>query len=226
MLFPVFINACVCLQFLDPYDGSSEDSDEPNINAGVVTRTKQLGKGGGGGGYQFSGRSRRFVLHHPASVADVIKTGMRDPVTEQEHLLDIQMTCGSDSEVWVCELDSLPSHSDMEGCRDLALVMTNDSTKCTRTMDTDVQLDDSGFQATMSSTPHTSGPLTPVGVRSSQVLDSSSERSPSPCNLRSNYKRKLGLPGADVAELVQSKRQCVVNMEDEQDGMDSASELF
>lgn len=209
------------MQFLDPYDGSSEDSDEPNVNAGVSRRTKQQGKGGGGG-CQFSGRSRRFVLHHPASVAlrEVMKTGMRDPVIEQQHLFDIQMTCGSDSEVWVCELDSLPSHSDKEGCRDLAIVMTNDSTKHTQTMDTELQLDDSGLQ----DTPHTSGPLTPVGVSSSQVLDSSSERSPSPCNLRSIYKRKLGLPGADVVELVQRKRQCVANMEEKQGGVDSASE--
>lgn len=220
----LWMHVWLFLQFLDPYDGSSEDSDEPNINAGVARRTKHQGKGGGGG-CQFSGRSRRFVLHHPASVAlREVKTGMRDPVTEQQHLFDIQMTCGSDSEVWVCELDSLPSHSDEEGCRDLGVVMTNDSTKHAHIMDTELQLDDSGLHATASSTPHTNGPLTPAGISSSQVLDSSSEKSPSPCNLRSIYKRKLGLPGADVAELVQRKRQCIVNMEDKQDGVDSASE--
>ncbi|XP_026195566.1 uncharacterized protein LOC113148198 isoform X3 [Anabas testudineus] len=169
-LKPAARHGCYSL-FLDPYDGSSEDSDESNINDGVSRRTKQRGKGGGGG-CRFSGRSRTFVLHHPASVArrEVVKTGMRDPATEQQHLFDIQMKCGSDSE------------------------------------------------ATISSTPHT-----PVGGSSSQVLDSSSERSPSPCNVRSIYKRKLGLHGADVVELGQRKRQCVVNMED-QDGVDSASE--
>ncbi|XP_026195567.1 uncharacterized protein LOC113148198 isoform X4 [Anabas testudineus] len=115
-LKPAARHGCYSL-FLDPYDGSSEDSDESNINDGVSRRTKQRGKGGGGG-CRFSGRSRTFVLHHPASVArrEVVKTGMRDPATEQQHLFDIQMKCGSDSEVWVCELDSLPSHSDKEAC--------------------------------------------------------------------------------------------------------------
>lgn len=148
---------------------------------------------------------------------------MRDPVAEQ-HLLDVQMKCGSDSEVWVCELESLSSHSDKDSCRDLTVAVAKDSTMQTQTMDIELQLDDSGLQATISSTPHTSGPLASVGGSSSRMQDSSSERSPSPCNLRSIYKRKLGLPGADVVELGQRKRRCVVNMEDEQDAVDSASE--
>ncbi|XP_022606906.1 uncharacterized protein LOC111226094 [Seriola dumerili] len=222
-LKPAARHGCYSL-FMDPYDGSSEDSDDSNIDFGVSRRTRHQGQGGGG--CRFSGRSRRFILHNPASVAlrEVMKNGMRDPVTEQQHLLDLPMKCGSDSELWVCELDTLPSHSDKDSCRDLTAEMANDSTMHPQTMDIELQLDDSGLHATRSSTPHTSGPLTPVGGSSSWMLDSSTERSPSPYNLRSLYKRKLGLPGAEVVELAQRKRQCVVNMEDKQEAGDSASE--
>ncbi|XP_044231688.1 uncharacterized protein LOC122998766 isoform X1 [Thunnus albacares] len=211
---PAGRHGCYSL-FLDPYDGSSEDSDESNIDVGVSSRrARQQGKGG----FRFSGRSRRFILHHSPSVVckEVVTNGMRD----------VQMKCGSDSELWVCELDSLPSRSDRDGNKDLTEEMTNDSTTHTQTMDIKLQcqLDDSGLHATRSSTPHTPGCLTPVERSSSQMLDSSSERSPSPCNLRFLYKRKLGLPGTEVVELGQRKRQCVVNMEDEPEGGNSASE--
>ncbi|TKS86730.1 hypothetical protein D9C73_020849 [Collichthys lucidus] len=206
-------------QFLDPYDGSSEDSDESNVNVGVSSRrTRQQGKGGGGGGCRFSGRSRRFSLHHPASLREVVKHGMRDPATEQEHLLDVQMKCGSDSELWVCERDILPSHSDRDGLKE---ENANDSTMHTQTMDIELhsQFTDSGLHTTKSSTPQTSGPVTPVEENSSQMLDTSSERSTSPGDLVSLYKRKLGVPGGEVVELGQRKRQCVVNMEEEQGGL-------
>nr|XP_020446792.1 uncharacterized protein LOC109955207 isoform X2 [Monopterus albus] len=208
--------------FLDPYDGSSEDSDESNIDVSVSRRTRQQGKGGGGG-CRFLGRSKRCLLHHPASVTlkEVLKNGMKDPLTEQQHLLDVQMKHGSDSELWVCDLDTLPSHSDKDGCRDHTVEKANESTMHTQTMDIELQLDDSGLHATRSSTPHTTEPLTSVGGSSSQMLDSSSEKSPSPCNLQSLYKRKLGLPGAEVVELGQRKRQCVVNMEDKQERLNS-----
>lgn len=189
-------------------------------------RTRQQGKGGGGS-CRFSGRSRRFILHHPASVAlrDVVKNGMRDPVMEQQHLLDVQMKCGSDSELWVCELDILPSHSDRDGSRDLKEEMASDSMTHTQTMDIEVhcRFDDSGLHTTRSSTPQTPAPVTPVEGRSTQMLEGSSGRPPSPCNLGSLYKRKLGFPGAEVVEQGQRKRQCVVNMEDQQEGGDSAS---
>ncbi|KAK2891901.1 hypothetical protein Q8A73_017566 [Channa argus] len=203
-----------CSLFLDPYDGSSEDSDESNIDDGVSRRTKQQGKGGGG--CRFSGCSRRFMLLHPASVAlrEVMKTGMRDPVIDQQQLLDVQTKCGAGPEVWVCELDTLPSNSDKDACIELPVDAVTDSTMHTQTMETDLWLDDSGLQATISSTPQTSRPLTPAGESSSQMPHSSSERAASPCNLRSIYKRKLGLPGAEVLELGQRKRQCVVDMED------------
>ncbi|XP_029350258.1 uncharacterized protein LOC115036272 isoform X2 [Echeneis naucrates] len=203
---------CCYSAFLDPYDGSSEDSDESDIDVGVSRRTRQQGQGGGGG-CRFFGRSRRFIPHHPASVAlrEVTKNGMRDPGTEQQNILDVQMKCGSDSELWVCEL-----HTHTE--------MANDSTMQTQAMDIESQLYDSGLHGTRSSTPQTPGPLTSVGGSSSWFLDSSSERSPSPCTLRSLYKRKLGLPGAEVVELGHRKRQCVVNMEDKEEAGDSAFE--
>ncbi|XP_035465290.1 uncharacterized protein LOC118285653 isoform X2 [Scophthalmus maximus] len=219
-LKPAARHGCSSL-FLDPYDGSSEDSDESDLVVGVTRRTRQQGQGGSGG-RRFLGRSRRFILHHPAAVAlrDSMKHGMKDPVTEQQHPLDVQMKCGSDPELWVCELDTVPSHSNKDSCGDLTAEMTNDLKQPAQTMDIEVQLDDSGLYTTRSSTPLTPGPLTPVVGSSSWLLGSSSERSLSPCNLRSLYKRKLGLPGAEVG---QSKRQCVVNMEDEEAG-DSASE--
>lgn len=145
---------------------------------------------------------------------------MREPITEQQHVLDAHMKRESDSEVWVCELDT--SHSAKDGWGDPRADMANDSAMHTQTMD--IEFDDSGLQTTRSSTPQTPGPLTSVGGSSFQMLESSSERSPSPCNPRSIYKRKLGHPGAEEVELGQRKRQCVVSMEDEQEGVDSASE--
>ncbi|KAK5857558.1 hypothetical protein PBY51_010797 [Eleginops maclovinus] len=208
--------------FSDPYDGSSEDSDESNINGGVsIRRFKQQGKGGEGGS-RLSGRSRRFNLHNPASVSlrEVEKNRMRDALSDN----DVQMKCGSDSEMCVNYI--LPSHRDRYGGRDLSEQMANDSTKQSQTMDIALhcQLDDSGFHATRSSTPHTPGTVTPAEVSLTQATDLSSESSPCPCDLRSLYKRKLGFPGTEVVELRQRKRQCVVNMEDQQEERDSASE--
>ncbi|XP_041668623.1 uncharacterized protein LOC121526224 isoform X2 [Cheilinus undulatus] len=199
--------------FFDPYDGSSEDSDESNVEGGVSSRrTKQQGRVGGGGGRVFC-KSRRFILHHPASDAlrEVVKNGMRNPVVEQQHVFDIQMKCGSDSELWVCELDI-----NKNGCRDLKDDMTSDSFMPTQTMDVELhsQFGDSGLHASTSCTPPTPGPVIPVDRSLSQMLVSSSERSPSPHDIRSLHKRKLGFPGAEVVELGQRKRQCVFNMED------------
>lgn len=150
-----------------------------------------------------------------------MKNGVRDPVTEQLHPSDVQMKYGSDSEMWVCELDTLPPHHGKEGCRDQKEKTGSNSTQHAQTMDVhpDCQFDDSGMHAPRSSTPQTPGPVTPV-----KMLDSSSERSPSPCDLRVLYKRKLGFPGAEVVELGQRKRQCVVSMEDEQEDERSPSE--
>lgn len=169
------------------------------------------------------GRSRKVILHHPAAIREVVKNGISDPVTEQQHLLDVQMKGGSDSEL--CER-ILPSHIDRDSCRDLKEEIASDSTMHAQTKDVELhcQFDDSGVHASRSPTPQTPGPVTPVEGSSSQILESSSERSPSPCNLGSLYKRKLGFPGAEVVELGQRKRQCVVSMRDEQEEGGSASE--
>lgn len=147
-------------------------------------------------------------------------------MAEQQHLLDVQMKCGSDTELWVCELDVLSSHSDRDGCRDLKKTIPTDSTMHTQAMDVelDCQFDDSGLPDPAFSAIQMPGPETPVEGSTLHMLDSSSERSPSPCNLRSLYKRKLGLLGAEMVELEQRKKKCVVSMEEEQEEGGSASE--
>ncbi|XP_034530795.1 uncharacterized protein LOC117806163 isoform X2 [Notolabrus celidotus] len=210
---PALKHGCYSL-FLDPYDGSSEDSDESNANGGVSgRRTRQQGRGGGGSGSRFLCRSKRFILHHPASSAlrEVVKTRMRNPLTEPQHLLDVPMKCGSDSELWFCELDI-----DGDECRDLKDPLSSDSLMHNQAMDIGLccQLYDSSLHTTRPCTPQTLGPVTPVGMISSHIPESSSERSPSPCNLQSLNKRKLGFPGGEVVELGQRKKQCVYNMED------------
>ncbi|XP_069007918.1 uncharacterized protein [Embiotoca jacksoni] len=205
---------CCYSLFLDPYDGSSEDSDESHVDVGVSGRqTRPQGKCGGGG-CRLSGRSRRLILHHPASVAlrEVVKNGKRDSVMKQQHLLDVEMKCKSGSDI-----DTLSSHSDRGGCVNHAERRVTDLTAHTQTMDMELQLDDSRLDVTSSITPRTPGLLTPVEGSSSRMLDSSSERSPGSRSLRPYYKRKLSLPGPEVVELRQRKRQCVVNMEDEQE---------
>lgn len=139
---------------------------------------------------------------------------MRDPVTEHHHSLGAPVKCGSDTEMWLCELESLATHNGDDGGRDVALA-ANDSSMQTQTMDIELQLGDSGLHATISATPQTFGAFSAVAGNLSQMQDSSSEKS-------LMYKRKLGLPGADVVELRQRKRQCV-NMEDEHNAMDSTS---
>lgn len=137
------------------------------------------------------GKNRRFLL---------LKSGARDPASQQ-HLLDVQMTCESEAELWLCEIDILPSDSDKGGGGEL-------EESAVRAQTTDVQLlEESGvLHAPQSST------VTPGNLP--QVPDSSSERSHSPCQPRCVYKRKMGCPGAEVSELGQRKRQCVLSMED------------
>ncbi|XP_037343394.2 uncharacterized protein LOC119228129 isoform X2 [Pungitius pungitius] len=206
---PVGRHGCYSL-FLDPYDGSSEDSDESKDVGCSSRQTRQRGKvDGGESGCRLPGRNRRFILH-PASVA------MRESVTEQQqqqHLLDVQMKCGSDSELRV--LDIINSHGERDCCRKLTAENANDSTMQSQTMDTEMHcpFNDSGLHTTKSSTSCLSGAGTPVERGLSQRLESSSETSPCPSNPRSVYKRKLGFPEEERAELGQRKRQCVVNMD-------------
>ncbi|XP_061700864.1 uncharacterized protein LOC133513795 [Syngnathoides biaculeatus] len=80
--------------FLDPYDGSSEDSDDINVDTGAPSRrARQQGRS--------HRRSRRFILHPPPS------TGFRPAEASREpgrHLVDVHMKRVDDSEVWLCEL--------------------------------------------------------------------------------------------------------------------------
>lgn len=176
------------MQFLDPYDGSSEDSDESDLCA--PSRRSRRSTIAGGGSCRLLGKNRRFLL---------LKSGSRDPASEQ-HLLDVQMTCESEAELWLCEIDIIPSDSDKGGGGEL-----EESTVRAQTMDVQL-LEESGVHAPQSST------VAPANLP--QVPDSSSERSPSPCQLRCVYKRKMGCPGAEVSELGQRKRQCVLSMEE------------
>lgn len=210
---------------MDPYDGSSEDSDESNVDLSVSSRRTRQGKSGGGGSSRFLGRNRKFTFHHVGSFRDEVKSGMRDLGTEQQHLLDVQMKCGSDSELWVC--DCLASNSDGDDCGDPKEKTAGDSTMHAQTMDVelDCQFEDSGVHVPRSCTPQAPGPVTLVEGNSSQMLDSSSERSPSPYSLRYLYKRKLGFYGAEWVEPGQRKRKCVAGIEPDREEGGSASDL-
>lgn len=195
---------------MDPYDGSSEDSDESNVDKGIPSRQPRQAKVGGGT-CRFLGRSRRFSLHHPASLRDAMKIGTNDPVAEQKHLLEVEMKCGSGSELWVCELDVLSR----DGGRPLKKTMSADSTVHDQAMDIelDCNFDNSGLH-----NPGSFAPETRVERSTFHVLDSSSERSPSCCNPRSLYKRKLDLIGAETLTLEKRKKQCAISMEEQEGG--------
>ncbi|KAM8834396.1 uncharacterized protein ACB058_017977 isoform 1-T1 [Synchiropus picturatus] len=84
-------HSCYSL-FLDPYDGSSEDSEEVNVDGDVSSRRARTQ---GRGGARFSRRGRRVSLHHPPAV---MRSGVRGPAGE------VDTRCASDPELWVCEL--------------------------------------------------------------------------------------------------------------------------
>lgn len=193
----VYAGMYSCLQLLDPYDGSSEDSDESDLNA--PSFRVRLGKSAGGGSCRSLSRNRSFLLP---------KSGSRDPhPASEQQLLDVQMALESESELWLCEINVMPC-----GCGNLDL---EESTLRAQTMDVEL-LEDSGV--------HIPPPSTGQPGNSPQVPDSSSERSPSPCHLRCLHKRKMCFPEAEVSELGQRKRQCVPSMEDEHEEGGSASE--
>lgn len=111
------------------------------------------------------------------------------------------MTCESEAELWLCEIDIIPSDNDKGGGGEL-----EESAVRAQTMDVQL-LEESGVLHAPQSFLVTPGNLP-------QVPDSSSERSPSPCQLRGVYKRKMCCPGVEVSELGQRKRQCVLSMEE------------
>lgn len=193
---------------MDPYDGSSEDSDESNVPRRESRQAKA-----GGGGCRFLGRTRRFSLHHPPSLREAVKIGPISPLAEQKHLLEVQMKCDGGSGLWVCELDVLSPNSSRDGGGPLTKAST-DSTMHDQAMDIDLdcQFDHSGSQ-----NPRSFAAESPVEVSMLHGLDSSSERGASCCKPRSLYKRKLELLGAEMAALEKRKKPCMVAMEEEQE---------
>ncbi|XP_055087083.1 uncharacterized protein LOC117390374 isoform X2 [Periophthalmus magnuspinnatus] len=155
--------------FLDPYDGSSEDSDD-SMDVQCSRRTRQFVKSSL---CWCLGRNRRLnqqPLHQPA--ADPIKTSNTD---KQNNTLSYDENSNfhatmsfSDGE------DSLASEQNGR---------------------------DGG------------GPCLKSGW--SYMMDRSYERSPSPSS--NLHKRKCGLPGAELVDRTQRKRQCVVSMELEEE---------
>lgn len=125
----------------------------------------------------------------------MMKTGMRDSLLDEHSAIrydgDVQMRCGSDPELWDCDRDGSGS-----------------TATHLQTTAMELQLDDAGFHM-RSSTPKRQ---TSMGKGSVQMLNSCLEQ-PS-VNLRSPFKRKVELQGAEV-ELGLRKRHCVENMEDE-----------
>ncbi|XP_037550902.1 uncharacterized protein LOC119427373 [Nematolebias whitei] len=188
---------------LDPYDGSSEDSDQSNAGASISSRqTRQQGKAGG---CRLSGRRRRPVLPHALiphalTLSKMMKTGKRDSLIDEHSAIrydsDVQMGCGGDPELWDCDRD-----------------VSGNTVTHLQTTAMELQLNDSGFHM-RSSTPKRQ---TSVGKGSVQMLNSCLERSS--CNLRSPFKRKVELQEAEV-DLGPRKRHYVENMEDEHERKD------
>lgn len=142
-----------------------------------------------------------------------MKIGTIDPVAEQKPLLEVQMKCGSGSELWVCELDVLSSSSSRSRDGGRPLKKTMQVHDQVMDIELDCQFDDSDLHNPRSSATETQGERSAF-----DVLERSSERSPSCCNPRSLYKRKLDLLGAEMVGLEKRKKQCVVSMEEVQEG--------
>ncbi|XP_011488507.1 uncharacterized protein LOC101173024 isoform X2 [Oryzias latipes] len=171
---------------LDPYDGSSEDS-ESNID---VSSRKTRQRKNGGAGFPYSSQRRRSVLNQPV-YRGMLRSEMRDGS-------DIQMKYHSDSDLWDCELETLPSHIDSSDCK--MVTEESESALHIHSMDAEFQLGDSGLHGSRSSTPLTPG------------LVSSVESS---CKFKSLWKRKVNFSAADMVDLRPRKKQCVVTTEEE-----------
>ncbi|KAJ3613884.1 hypothetical protein NHX12_020128 [Muraenolepis orangiensis] len=193
--------------FLDPYDGSSEDSDESHRLAGVISRRPRQH---GGVCSHYLCRSRRFVTLQP-------------PVPVLQHPVEVQMDSdGSSSELWVCGPDTpWPLVSDR---RDAVGGMWSGHNGPEREEEEGEELmEDSGLHsATRSPTPPPLVGSAPHAVvvaaaaamgSSSPAASGSSDRSSHGCCL---YKRKMvGPAGLEMVELGQRKKQCVVRMKEE-----------
>ncbi|XP_015244983.1 PREDICTED: uncharacterized protein LOC107094084 [Cyprinodon variegatus] len=168
---PLGRHAC-CSLFLDPYDGSSEDSDVSS--GGTVRLPRPHGKGG----------HRRRLFPHSSMTTDTTRASL------MHRQGDARVKHGRCSE---------------EGCRRIP-----DESENIHAMDVEVQLDDSGLEATRSSTCCTPGLYISEERSSPQMLSSSSGRS-----LRPLSKRKELPPEAEPVEAELRKRRCVVNTADE-----------
>ncbi|XP_036006458.1 uncharacterized protein LOC110368844 isoform X2 [Fundulus heteroclitus] len=164
-----------CSVFLDPYDGSSEDSDESR--GGTSRQTRHLVKGGGGGW-------RRLLLHHAASltVSETGTNGTRDSLRRRSKV----------------QADAGEARMKCAGCR-----RTPEETKDVHAMDVEAPPDAArcctpGHDASEERTP-------------TQTLSSGCQRS-----LRPPCKRKEPPPPPPGPEAEPRKRQCVENMEDEE----------
>ena len=233
------------LKFLDPYDGSSEDSDECHYTAGLLARRPRQH------GYvcnHFLCRSRRFVTLQPPTSAPVEVTKRepepRPPSTSTSTTTttstatpgtlplqqpeDVQMDSGgSSSERWVSPWSSL---SDRSGHRGPAGT-TGSGHVCPEREDD--RFEDSGLHdSTIRSPtppasarspppppPHPPPPRTAVSEGGSPFPgpSGSSKRSPGPSSDGCFlYKRKMmGLQGMEAVESGHRKKQCVVSMKEE-----------
>ncbi|XP_059908728.1 uncharacterized protein LOC132458195 isoform X1 [Gadus macrocephalus] len=215
---------CYC-RYLDPYDGSSEDSDESRHAAGLLRgRPRQHGCARS----HFLCRSRRLVpLQPPASAPlEVTKREPRarpppsstttttttgSPLLTQQAADVLMDSDGSSSELWVSPRSPV---SGRRVCRDPA---GRTGSGHGRPEGEDDRFEDSGLHSAIRSPtpppcarspPRTAGAAGPSGP---------SDRSPGPssdgCCL---YKRKMMGPHVTgVGESGQRKRQCVVSMKEE-----------
>ncbi|KAL0969614.1 hypothetical protein UPYG_G00229850 [Umbra pygmaea] len=177
---------------VDPYDGSSEDSDE---SSGCPRRPRQ-------GSCRYWGMRQRRTNHNPTvNLKEVIRGGGLRAGPPELHVVDIQMRSASESEIWICNQLAAPSPCDN---LEWKTPVTGNSS-------------DTGV-VSAKSTPCTPGSLPFVGVATSiQVPRGSSEKDlDKPINM-CFFKRKFSLPGVDSAEAQQEhahrKRQCVTKME-------------
>lgn len=193
---------------MDPYDGSSEDSDESRPLAAVLSRRPR--QHGGGACGHFLCQSRRFVAVQPPVPAPVQVTNREAgaPTTTTtihpalQHLADVQMDSdGSSSELWTYGPDTPRSSSvsDRSGCRDPVGEVWSGHDGPERGED---WLEDSGLHSA------TRSPTPPPGGSSERPLDPSSYGC---CYEVAAAKRKM----MGTVELGQRKKLCVVSMKED-----------
>ncbi|KAK0139761.1 hypothetical protein N1851_023334 [Merluccius polli] len=208
---------CYC-RFLDPYDGSSEDSDESSsAPAGVLGRRPRQQHGGACS--HLLCRGRRFVtlLQPPASVpAEVTKREPRAPTAPTstpgplllQHPADVQMDSdGSSSEPWVRGPDAPRSSvADQNPAPGETSPASGDGPGGGEEEEEEEdRFEDSGLHSATGSPP-------PPPPPSAGSASHAAETSPDPGGHSGClYKRKT----METAESGQRKKQCVVSMKEE-----------